>query len=216
MVKTHIDIISFPSVDAIRTFTSALTDLSKKHNFLIFEDRKFADIGSTVQHQYRGGVYNIASWAHITNAHSFPGPGIVTGLGEVMLKEVKEPRGLLLLAEMSSAGNLSTEGEYRQKTLRMAREHKDVVCGFIAMGNQIITESGDDSDDFIFMTPGVNLADKGDAHGQQYQSPEFVIGEKKSDIIIVGRGIIKAEDPVAVAEKYRAAGWEAYEKRTVA
>lgn len=215
MVKTHIDIIAFPSTESISHFTSSLTSLSKKHNFLIFEDRKFADIGSTVQHQYRAGVYNIASWSHITNAHSFPGPGIVTGLGEVM-KEVGEPRGLLLLAEMSSAGNLSTEGEYRAKTLKMARENRDVVCGFIAMGNQIVVESGDESDDFVFMTPGVNLADKGDKHGQQYQTPEFVIGEKKSDIIIVGRGIIKAQDPVEVAERYRAAGWEAYEKRTVA
>jgi len=207
VAKTHIDILPFAGPNEIAEFTSALAALAKKHDFLIFEDRKFADIGSTVKAQYGGGVYRIADWSHITNAHTVPGPGIIDGLKEVSAT-IHQPRALLLLAEMSSAGNLGG-GEYAAKTLVMARKEKEFVMGFIAQGAMEAWEG----EDWIVMTPGVDLGRKGDGLGQQYNTPERVVGEKGSDIIIVGRGIIGASDPVKTAEEYRKAGWEAYEKR---
>lgn len=53
----------------------------------------------------------------------------------------------------------------------------------------------------------------GDNLGQQYLSPQEVIGEKGSDVIIVGRGILAASDRVQEAEKYRKAAWESYMSR---
>ena len=51
--------------------------------------RKFADIGHTVIEQYGGGMYKIASWAHLINAHALPGPGVLTGYSNFSLhKEV--------------------------------------------------------------------------------------------------------------------------------
>ncbi|KAF8473498.1 Orotidine 5'-phosphate decarboxylase domain-containing protein [Kalaharituber pfeilii] len=219
MVKTHIDTISFdlsiPNV--IGSFTGKLSQLATKHNFLIFEDRKFADIGNTVKAQYTHGVYNIVSWAHITNAHTLPGEGIIKGLaegaGEWTSAHPGNERGLVLLEEMSSAGNLFNEGGYRQKTIEMARRNREFVVGFIAMGAVGEIKAGEE-DNFIAMTPGVNIEVLGDALGQQYKTPEVMVGEKGSDVIIVGRGIYKKkEGMVERAEEYRRRGWEAYERR---
>lgn len=198
ILKTHVDILD----DFSQSFVAKLTALAKKHSFLIFEDRKFADIGNTVMHQYKGGIYHIADWADITNAHAVPGVGIIEGL-----KEVGLPKGnaLLLLAEMSSKGTLA-KGEYTKAVVEMAKQHKDFCIGFICL------KKLSDDPTFIHMTPGVQLKAGSDALGQQYQTIEDAINAG-TDVIIVGRGILTAKDPEAEAQLYQKRGWEAYVKR---
>jgi len=197
VLKTHIDILS----DFSQDLTKKLQDLAQKHRFLIFEDRKFADIGHTVKQQYQGGVYHIVNWADIVTAHSLPGLGMITGLAEIGLKQ---ERGLLLLAQMSSTNNLLTPG-YTEKTLAIAKQFPEFVMGFIAQ-NKLSPEP-----QWIYMTPGVHLNTEKDNLGQQYVTPHQAIFEHGTDVIIVGRGIIKADDPLAAAKEYRRAGWEAYQ-----
>jgi len=76
MLKTHSDII----YDFDRSTMERLTEVSMRKKFIIFEDRKFGDIGNTVQKQYTAGPHRIASWATIVNAHIFPGPAIIGAL----------------------------------------------------------------------------------------------------------------------------------------
>jgi uridine monophosphate synthetase len=199
LFKTHVDIIG----DFTPELTQQLRKLALKHRFFLFEDRKFADIGNTVKHQYEGGIYQIADWADVVNAHSLPGPGIIQGLAEVGRKK---NRGLILLAEMSSSGNLM-DADYMQNTLKMAEQYADFVIGFITQ------HALNNDPHWINISPGVKLSGGSDNLGQQYVTPEKAILEHGSDIIIVGRGIIKAEDALAEAQKYRRSGWESYLQR---
>lgn len=196
VLKTHIDVLTDFNADVI----AALTELKTKHQFLIFEDRKFADIGHTVQLQYTEGIYHISAWADIVNCHVVPGPGIIEGLRAAGLKLGK---GLLLLAEMSSSGNLAT-GSYTQTAVDWAQRYSDFVIGFIGMKRLL------DDPKFITMTPGVQFAQVGDQLGQHYATPGQVMSHG-SDIIIVGRGIYQAPDPKQAAKEYRKAGWQAYQ-----
>ncbi len=201
LLKTHIDILS----DFTPSFTKHLENIAKQQQFLLFEDRKFADIGNTVKLQYTAGIYHIADWAHMINAHTLPGPGVIQGLAEAGLAK---NRGLLLLAEMSSSANLFTP-EYTQKTLAMAKQHEEFVIGFITQ-KKLSPEP-----QWIYMTPGIQFNESHDTLGQQYITPEKAIIENGNDIIIVGRGILQATDRIAVAEKYRLAGWNAYENTLI-
>ncbi|MCJ1308525.1 orotidine 5'-phosphate decarboxylase [Agyrium rufum] len=384
ILKTHADIVD----DFGERTIKGLREISRRKKFLIFEDRKFGDIGSTVQQQYTRGPLQISAWAHLVNAHVFPGPAIITALqsaaestidhlvsnvstsisagtprpssdydeddrpppgfesdfyvsdsrknsiaeaiespppsntddlktpsatsffssrspgngsspgsastspaasatanfhiplanrrpddhgrkgsvvtatttisqviepderipgisrsssAEEAFRELSEPplaRGLLLLAEMSSEKNLFTR-EYTDACVEMARSHKDFVVGFISQRNLNSSAGrglGSDRDNFLSCTPGVGLPPstsesdgavngserarpgskgmlKGDGLGQQYRTPDVVIGADGSDIIIVGRGITQAKDRRKEAERFRAEGWSAYEKR---
>jgi len=197
MVKTHVDILD----DFNEEFVAKLKELSQKHNFIIFEDRKFADIGNTVKNQFSKGVYKINDWADLTNAHAVPGQGVIDGL-ESCTENMS--RACLLIAQMSSAGAL-TDSKYIKSTVEMAKKKNDYVIGFIST-SQVCT----DDPRYLHFTPGVSLQSSGDSLGQQYTSPEEVIRNRNCDVIIVGRGIYKAEDPVEAAKAYQTAGYQAY------
>lgn len=194
ILKTHIDLLE----DFSPEVTKKLTALAVKHQFLLFEDRKFADIGTISKNQYEKGIYHIADWSPLTNCHILPGPGIIEGLHEAGLPK---GNGLLLLAEMSSKGSFA-QGAYTQKAVGLAERYADFVIGFICQ--QKLTHDPR----FIHFTPGVKLSEGTDPLGQQYKTPQKVLNEMGSDIMIVGRGISQAKDPCAEAARYREEGWK--------
>jgi uridine monophosphate synthetase len=310
VLKTHYDLITGWDYNPITGTGAQLSALGRKHGFLIFEDRKFADIGKTVQMQYTAGTARIIDWAHITNVNISAGKDVVTALAEaaarwrerinyevrtsvtvgtpvndsfedvdmangdmgppppqetrnmlptgqrdvdgrkgsivsittvtqhfepvdsprlpksigehddLVLQGIEEPpleRGLLILAQMSTKGCLMSK-EYTQACVEVARENKQFVLGFVSQ--ESLNTEPDDA--FVHITPGCKLppegedengALEGDGLGQQYNTPAKLIGLCGTDIVIVGRGIINADDPPTEAERYRRQAWKAYISR---
>ena len=188
-LKTHIDIIS--DFDSDKTILP-LKDLATKHNFLLMEDRKFADIGNTQQLQFSYGTYKISNWADLVTSHVIGGSKSLDCFMNV---------GVVAILGMSSQGTL-TDSHYREEALKVIENHPSII-GCVAQ-NEV-------SDQLLLFTPGVNLGTSGDDKGQQYNSPEHVIRNYGTDFIIVGRGIYKADEPEQEALRYKNEGWKAYQ-----
>ena len=187
-LKTHIDILN--DFDADETILP-LKDLATKHNFLLMEDRKFADIGSTQELQFSYGTFKISNWADLVTSHVIGGSKSLDCFMNV---------GVVAILGMSSQGTL-TDSHYREEAMKVIESHPNII-GCVAQ-NEI-------SDELLLFTPGVNLGETGDDKGQQYNSAEHVIRNYGTDFIIVGRGIYKADEPEQEALRYKNEGWKAY------
>ena len=206
-LKTHVDLIDDWSKDEWIRFCT----LAHEMDLLIFEDRKFADIGKISRRQM-GGIYNIGEWSDLVTAHLISGPDIVDGLQEAWSDAGREG-GVLLLAQMSSRGNLLSPN-YTSTVVEAGRVHPGVF-GFIGNGSnansvrELRTMVGDEK---MIWTPGVNLATGDGEMGQRYGDPyEAVMAG--SDCIIVGSGIHGASDPAAAAAAYAELSWKALLER---
>ncbi|KAF7558346.1 hypothetical protein G7046_g5809 [Stylonectria norvegica] len=82
VLKTHHDMVAGWDYHPQTGTGAKLAALARKHGFLIFEDRKFGDIGNTVELQYTAGSARIIDWAHIVNVNMVPGKASVTSLAK--------------------------------------------------------------------------------------------------------------------------------------
>ncbi|UJR33907.1 hypothetical protein I4U23_021326 [Adineta vaga] len=201
MLKIHCDILDDFSMDKILQ----LKDISRKLNFLLLEDRKFADIGNTVKLQYTKGLFQVAQWADLVTVHILPGDGIVQAL-EQAAESIDEPRGCLLIAQMSSKGALTNNEDYVKGAVQCAKKYSDFVIGFISQ-SRLTTDN-----QYFHCTPGVHLSNTGDQLGQQYVTPRQAIDGRGADILIVGRAILDSINRVKTAQEYQEEGYQAYEQ----
>nr|CAD7260094.1 unnamed protein product [Timema shepardi] len=204
VLKTHADIVDDLTGDDI----AALTALAEKHNFLILEDRKFADIGHIAGLQYTQGPHHIATWADLVTVHTLSGEGVLNGLmlGLGALSPAVN-RGFFLVAEMSSQDHLMSP-EYVSATVKMAQKYPHMVAGLVCQSSNIISAPG-----LIQLTPGVKISDNADSLGQCYNSPEHAVLTRGADVAVVGRGVVCADNPALAALEYSKKLWSAYQRR---
>mgnify|MGYP003956054135 CR=1 FL=1 len=180
ILKLHIDIIEDFGENTIQ----CLLKLKETFNFLIWEDRKFADIASIVKEQIHGGVYKISSWVDLVSMHLISGPEILSQAGNC---------GIIAITNMSTMGTLADE-EYQRKCLEYI-EGNDNVVGIVS---QIKI---DDNYNLLQFVPGINISSKKtDNLGQQYG---HILQKDWADVYIVGRDIVQNEDPSLKIKEYK-------------
>jgi orotidine 5'-phosphate decarboxylase subfamily 1 len=204
VLKTHIDIIEDFSDELIYE----LLDLSKKHDFLIFEDRKFIDIGNIVKLQCFG-KYKIMDWADLVSVSPLSGIGVIDGISEAM-KMVNKERGIMILAQMSTNKNLADEN-YTRKAIEIGNKRKELIAGYICSNllNRLKELDSIFNTGYVIMVPGIKIFKSKDNFGQRYFPPEEII-KNGADCIIVGRGIYESNNPIKTTRMYRNVGWKAY------
>jgi orotidine 5'-phosphate decarboxylase subfamily 1 len=158
------------------------------------------------------GIYDIRSWADIVTAHRISGPDIVDGIAAGWA-DVERIGGILLLAQMSSRGNLLSP-DYTKNTIETGKGSPHVI-GYIGNGSsteEIIQLRSLVGESQMIWTPGINLDSGAGKMGQRYGNPKDSI-TSGADIIIVGSGIHGQSDRVTAAKAYADASWEAILER---
>lgn len=178
MVKLHYDLIYFNLDTSPSTFSKKLATLVKKHNIMVFADRKIVDIPAIAKRQIHS-LYNI-----------YP-PDFVTGFLHCNDMSGYSESNVFLVASMSSSDFGNTDPLYVQRVMNSTNSKN--VAGFISQ--QKIC------DGVLHLVPGVSLNGGTDNMGQKYREPEDV--KHFADVIIVGRGITKSFDPVVAVNQYR-------------
>ena len=189
LLKLHVDIIE----DFSDSFIKQLKEIAQEKEFMIWEDRKFTDIGAVVKKQFFGGMYFIQKWADFVTANPLSGENVLDGFAEIDC-------GVILITEMSSVGNLM-DIPYQYRGISMAKKHPHIVSGLVTQNNDF------GIGDMLLFSPGVRIGERSDAMGQQYNSPQHLKKTIGTDIFIVGRGITEAKNKKEATAKYKEACW---------
>ena len=179
VLKVHTDIIEDFSVEMMLN----IKNIANVHRFLIMEDRKFGDIGYTLNKQLTG-FFKYTEWCDLVTAYPYIGQ---VGLDTFARYNI----GVFILAELSiNEGQILPYKELFDK--KENRPHP--ICGTI----------GQNHTGYLQATPGIHLDKHNDNSNQCYKSPEKA-KEKGADLFIVGRAIYTSKNPLEAMIRYHKA-----------
>jgi orotidine-5'-phosphate decarboxylase len=168
----------------------------------IFLDLKLHDIPNTV----KGGMKNLAGLGvDIINCHCAGGIEMMKAAKEGILEGTPEGQtpakliGVTILTSVSQEAmntELGIPGTVNDTVVRYARNAEaagldGVVCS-VYEAKAIHEACGSE---FLTVTPGIRLAGSGSDDQKRIATPEYA-REQGCDMIVVGRSITKAKDPV--------------------
>lgn len=204
VLKIHFDALDWTkATQGPEHFFITLSSLLETRNVICMADRKFSDIGSTVQKQIENHAGISRHLASLATVHIVAGPSAITQLDASNV-------GSVIVAEMSNQDSITQDETIGKAYMRRAANFANTkgVVGIVCQ-NRSNCEAGDG---VVYMTPGVHLHIEGE-DDQRYRTPSRAIADQCCDMIIVGRGIYNSPDPEEAARSYRDEAWAAYQGR---
>ena len=186
-LKLHFELCSFLKGNTLKK----LLRYSKKYNFIIIEDRKFADIGNTQKLQ---ALEFIKKGITYFTSHMFT--------GKKALESFPRAANIFLISDMSCENAFFSDKINLRPIIneKLKEYYKTIpqIVGFVSQNNITIDSNQ------IILRPGVRISTGkkvqfSDKMGQKYKKPKV----EPHVCWVVGREIYQAEYPDKIAKQYK-------------
>mgnify|MGYP001382939079 CR=1 FL=1 len=169
ILKLHIDTFKDFSLENLLK----LQEYKERYNLLIWEDRKFADIGNIMVKQIKHSTYCYEDWVDIFSIHC------ITGFDSVNAAIETNPKfKWILIGQLSSSENLITS-EYTERCKEIYKQNINII-GMVCQEYL--------GPEYIHIVPGISKHVEEDNQGQKYST---VVDKAFADFFVVGRSISK-------------------------
>lgn len=159
-------------------------------NFIIIDDRKFCDIGMTVQLQYNKVTQYIAD---AVTVHAIAGPGTIQAL-----TTMNPGLGIIVVTDLSTQKDLGYKDSYVYTAISQSLPFPNLI-GFVTQNSKFVKKTCLESlkdttisqimkHNLLCFQPGISFSATEDDLDQKYTHPESAI-KNCTDILIVGRDI---------------------------
>ena len=167
ILKTHMDTFADFNEDKLVRFIA----LKKKYDLLVWEDRKFADIGMVMDRQINNSVLKYDKWVDVFSLHA------ITGRESLETVFNRNPDfKWIIVGQLSSQDNLIDENYTR--SAKVIYQSYENVIGMVCqeyLGPEV-----------IHIVPGISNTRKEDKMGQSYSQQE---DKQFADFLVCGRSI---------------------------
>ena len=169
ILKLHIDTFKDFSLENLLK----LQEYKEKYKLLIWEDRKFGDIGNIMIKQIKHSAYCYEDWVDMFSIHGITGFESINAVIDSNLKFK-----WILVGQLSSSENLITT-EYTERCKEIYKQNVNII-GMVCQEYL--------GPEFIHIVPGISKHVEGDNQGQKYST---VVDKSFADFFVVGRSISK-------------------------
>lgn len=174
-------------------------------NYQVFLDLKFHDIPNTVAQACLAAA-DLGVW--MMNVHGLGGRNMMSSAAEALQKGRYDSRliAVTILTSMDSSDlqEVGLQGEPLDNVKRLAKLASDSgLHGIVSSALEVGEIRSGLSDDFLYVTPGIRLADDSKSDQKRVMTPERAM-QNGSSYLVIGRSVTQATSPIDTLKKITA------------